>query len=103
MSRLEPHIIRYGADRPIWFCAKEMLDETSVPKCTVCGSERLFEFQIHSTVMDYLGTLDNMELSFGTLCCYTCPHDCDSDEVYIEEFIFKQRDPTLDKRVWRQL
>ncbi|KAI7878641.1 hypothetical protein K492DRAFT_170670 [Lichtheimia hyalospora FSU 10163] len=64
-----------------------------VPDCELCGGPRTFEFQILSTLINYLDISPdaNDALDWGSLYIYTCKHNCPiGDNVFASEYLWKQ-------------
>uniref|UniRef100_A0A182PHH1 MYND-type domain-containing protein n=1 Tax=Anopheles epiroticus TaxID=199890 RepID=A0A182PHH1_9DIPT len=77
-------VLRYErGGKPLWLSPKLPKD---VPPCERCNGRRVFEFQI---MPQLLNSLNNEQLDWGTLVCYTCEASCDV-QGYVEEFIFRQ-------------
>ena len=75
---------------PLWFTQEKMLS-TKNTKCTNCGGDIVFEFQI----MPYLFLIEP-KIAFndiGTIVIYTCKNCCDSkiEGGFVEEHGFIQR------------
>ncbi|XP_066467492.1 programmed cell death protein 2 [Tiliqua scincoides] len=90
---LEPEqIIRYcrNGEGPIWISATNIPQETEIPNC-VCGGKRIFEFQVMPQLLSHL-KVDSLteSIDWGTLAVYTCAENCNLDNCYMEEFIWKQ-------------
>mmetsp|Transcript_25653 Transcript_25653/g.37289 ORF Transcript_25653/g.37289 Transcript_25653/m.37289 type:complete len:161 (-) Transcript_25653:104-586(-) len=64
----------------------------NVPKC-ICGSERLFEFQIMPSILHVLNVDDYNKddsdggTNFGVVAVYSCANSCDASQ---EEFVLVQ-------------
>ena len=85
-------IIRFYRNNfyPLWFTQEKMLT-TKNTKCTNCGGDVVFEFQI----MPYLFLIEP-KIAFndiGTIVIYTCKNCCDSkiEGGFVEEHGFIQR------------
>ena len=85
-------VIRYYRNNfyPLWFTQEKMLT-TKKTKCTNCGGDVVFEFQI----MPYLFLIEP-KIAFndiGTIVIYTCKNCCDSkiEGGFVEEHGFIQR------------
>ena len=85
-------IIRFYRNNfyPLWFTQEKMLT-TKNTKCTNCGGDVVFEFQI----MPYLFLIEP-KIAFndiGTIVIYTCKNCCDSkiEGGFVEEYGFIQR------------
>jgi hypothetical protein len=74
VSRADPEqVLRYVKQRgsgvePLWMSEKNQ--PQSIPNCPLCGSKRLFEFQIMPQIFDQLQEL--MLVDWNTVCFYTC-------------------------------
>ncbi|XP_065201742.1 programmed cell death protein 2 [Planococcus citri] len=89
-------VIRYArGTKPLWLSSKFIPQDSEIPPCEYCSSEREFEFQILPQLLNYLN-LDKNEKStvgvfdWGTLAVYTCKNSCDSGPAYKQEFLWKQ-------------
>lgn len=76
---------------PLWVQAGQK--PSVVPQCDRCGGPRTFEFQILSTLLNFLGVshvaVDSLD--WGALYVYTCKHNCPiGDDVFAPEFLWKQ-------------
>jgi len=81
---------------PLWVSSASQIKTEDVPPCQVCGSARVFEFQILPQVLHFLA-VDGWEgsrasdVDWGTLAVYTCSESCgDGSKQYFEEFIWYQ-------------
>ncbi|KAI9023551.1 programmed cell death protein 2 [Phycomyces nitens] len=75
---------------PLWV-QKDQKPE-SIPACEKCGGVRTFEFQILSTILNFLAVSHTSEdsLDWGSLYIYTCKHNCALTDVFAAEYIWKQ-------------
>jgi len=85
-------ILRYLDDEPL-LIHKENIQ---VPNCEYCGSERVFEFQLLSTIIYLLEPRDNKStnnLDFSNVCVYTCRKCCNPTEspTIKSEYCFVER------------
>ncbi|CXI18530.1 conserved Plasmodium protein, unknown function [Plasmodium berghei] len=70
---------------------KKSITFENVPNCYICKKRKVFEFQVLSTIINYLkiknNNLDNQEsqknLKFMTINIYTCENNCDVFDVNI--------------------
>uniref|UniRef100_A0A182M8V9 MYND-type domain-containing protein n=1 Tax=Anopheles culicifacies TaxID=139723 RepID=A0A182M8V9_9DIPT len=77
-------VLRYDrGGKPLWLSP---IVPKSIPSCERCTGPRVFEFQI---MPQMLNSLNNDQLDWGTLVCFTCEASCDVDG-YAQEFIFRQ-------------
>uniref|UniRef100_A0A182WKG6 MYND-type domain-containing protein n=1 Tax=Anopheles minimus TaxID=112268 RepID=A0A182WKG6_9DIPT len=77
-------VLRYErGGKPLWLSP---VVPKNIPVCERCTGPRVFEFQI---MPQMLNSLNNDQLDWGTLVCYTCEASCDV-EGYTEEFVFRQ-------------
>ena len=98
IGRYPDQVIRYERveydmpDRePLW--VQQGHRPAAVPDCELCGGPRTFEFQILSTLLNYLGIshVADDSLDWGSLYVYSCKHNCSTgDKVFVPEFIWKQ-------------
>ncbi|CAM0138581.1 hypothetical protein VKS41_007202 [Umbelopsis sp. WA50703] len=84
----------YGSEdaEPLWVSDKGKPDAADIPACSACGAERTFEFQILSTLLNYLGVshIATDSLDWGSLYVYTCKDNCPTQSKYLEEVLWKQ-------------
>lgn len=93
MEKHEPQVVRFSKV-PLWFCSNGVLE--NFPTCERCGERTELLFQLHSSILDYLGLNNNLEVSFGAIFVFMCPRCAfQSPSLYA----YKQRDTTIDKRV----
>ena len=90
-------VIRYQRlGNPLWISTKEVLKEEEIPCCEICGSKRVFEFQIMPQLLSILKldqNIDKQSVDWGVLAIYTCEKSCtvdDDTKAYKNELIFKQ-------------
>lgn len=84
-------VLRYEkGGEPLWISKHNLMDE-DIPKCDNCNGPRQFEFQILSTMLNYLN-VDSLDKSidWGTLVVYTCKNNCNNGFSYKKEFLYKQ-------------
>uniref|UniRef100_A0A8D0G616 Programmed cell death protein 2 C-terminal domain-containing protein n=1 Tax=Sphenodon punctatus TaxID=8508 RepID=A0A8D0G616_SPHPU len=85
-------ILRYcrGGEDPIWISGENIPQTTDIPNCS-CGAKRIFEFQVMPQLLNHL-KVDSLgeSVDWGTLVVYTCAENCNQDNAYTEEFIWKQ-------------
>lgn len=95
ISNSSDQILRYDkGGEPLWCSNENQVLIENVPKCTSCGLERQFEFQVMPQLLNHLGiesSLDSPSVDWGILAIYTCSDDCVSNTVsYIPEYLHKQ-------------
>ena len=88
-------VIRYQRSAtPLWISANNIPNENQIPNCEICGSKRIFEFQIMPQLLSELkldNSLEEKSVDWGTLAVYTCESSCsDGSKSYKPEFIWKQ-------------
>ncbi|RCI03950.1 Programmed cell death protein 2 [Rhizopus stolonifer] len=76
---------------PLWVQAN--YKPASIPSCDRCHGPRTFEFQILSTLLNFIGVnhvaVDSLD--WGSLFVYTCKENCAlGNGVYAEEVLWKQ-------------
>lgn len=84
-------VLRYErGGKPLWV-SKPDLNDANIPKCGICNGPRQFEFQILSTMLNYLN-VDSLDKSidWGTIVVFTCKNNCTNGSIYKEEFLYKQ-------------
>ncbi|GAN08879.1 programmed cell death protein 2 [Mucor ambiguus] len=91
-------VIRYDrveydmpAREPLWVQANYKPE--SIPECDRCHAPRTFEFQILSTLLNFIGVnhvaVDSLD--WGSLFVYTCKENCAlGKDVFAEEVLWKQ-------------
>jgi pre-rRNA-processing protein TSR4 len=91
-------VIRYDrveydmpAREPLWVQANYKPE--SIPDCDRCYGPRTFEFQILSTMLNFIGinhvAVDSLD--WGSLFVYTCKQNCEiGKDVFAEEVLWKQ-------------
>ncbi|KAF7728156.1 Programmed cell death protein 2 [Apophysomyces ossiformis] len=76
---------------PLW--VQKNFKPSAIPDCDRCGRPRTFEFQILSTLLNFLGVshIATDSLDWGSLYVYTCKYNCPiGNDVFAEEYIWKQ-------------
>jgi pre-rRNA-processing protein TSR4 len=76
---------------PLW--VQENYKPESIPECERCHGPRTYEFQILSTILNYLGVnhIASDSLDWGSLFIYTCKKNCDvGNDIFSEEILWKQ-------------
>lgn len=94
----EPHqVLRYcRGGLPLWVSAQHIPSDEAIPPC-VCGSKRIFEFQVMPQLLNSLGVdSTGASIDWGTVTIFTCSLSCNCDNHYSEEFVWKQ-DFTADQ------
>ncbi|XP_051866929.1 programmed cell death protein 2 [Pristis pectinata] len=84
-------VLRYcRGGSPLWVSGDNIPTDNDIPNCS-CGTKREFEFQVMPQLLNQL-KVDCLgeSLDWGTLIVYTCAQSCDSGNVYVPEFIWKQ-------------
>lgn len=76
---------------PLWVQANYKPE--SIPDCDRCHGPRTFEFQILSTMLNFIGinhvAVDSLD--WGSLFVYTCKQNCEiGKDVFAEEVLWKQ-------------
>ncbi|KAI9315571.1 programmed cell death protein 2 [Dichotomocladium elegans] len=76
---------------PLW--VQKNNKPSTVPDCERCGGPRTLEFQILSTILNYLDvphdTTDSLD--WGSLYIYSCKHNCPlGNDVFASEILWKQ-------------
>ncbi|XP_020508083.1 programmed cell death protein 2 isoform X1 [Labrus bergylta] len=88
----EPHqVVRYSrGGSPLWISSKHIPTDQDIPSCT-CGAKRTFEFQVMPQLLNSLcEDSTGASIDWGTLAIYTCSVNCNHDDLYCPEFIWKQ-------------
>jgi len=60
---------RHPQSEPLWITDAQIPDIKAIPKCELCGSKRIFEFQLNSQILNYAADL--VMLDWGVLAFYT--------------------------------
>jgi len=101
-------ILRYcrsEESEPLWVSDQKVPDVTKVPKCSICGSKKIFELQINCQLLHYIPELTMCD--WGVLAIYTCKKSCaKKEEDYIEESIVIQlnvQELELDDKALQQI
>ncbi|RIA89022.1 programmed cell death protein 2 [Glomus cerebriforme] len=103
-KRIEPYpeqILRYNRleyeseknPKPLWVSDIDKPTAQDINPCPYCGQERTFEFQILSTLLNYLEVdhLQQGSLDWGTLLVYSCKYNCHVENIYyISEILWRQ-------------
>jgi pre-rRNA-processing protein TSR4 len=103
-------VLRYTTatgQEPLWMGSRGVLAFEDVPKCALCGSERVFELQILPQIIYHLKVQRNAvsgdpedEIDFGVLAVYTCKASCSIDSkqshqyssgAYAIEYLYQQK------------
>ncbi|CAI9300313.1 unnamed protein product [Lactuca saligna] len=83
-------VLRYSRhvdSKPLWPMLSGQPSRHEIPKCTSCGSDRAFEFQILPQLLYYMDVKnDTNSLDWATIVVYTCEASCDGSFAYQEEF-----------------
>jgi len=91
-------ILRYNRlseknSEPLWVSDIEKPTAQDISPCPYCGQERTLEFQILSTLLNYLEVdhLQQGSLDWGTLLVYSCKDNCHVENMYyINEILWRQ-------------
>jgi len=91
-------ILRYGrtsyssTSEPLFVSAFNIPTNEDIPRCPLCKSDRTFEFQVLPQILNLLCMDDTSKnaLDFGTILVYTCEQNCDTNGVYLTEFLWRQ-------------
>jgi pre-rRNA-processing protein TSR4 len=87
-------VVRYWRNgTPLWVSSDNV--PTDIPKCQLCGSKRISEFQIMPQLLAHLKldkSLSDDTIDWGTLAVFTCEKSCDEPNTaaYKPEFLWKQ-------------
>jgi pre-rRNA-processing protein TSR4 len=82
--------LRSADARPLWPRLDGQPKNSDIPVCSLCGSERIFEFQILPQLLYYFGVQDSTDsLDWGTIAVYSCSGSC-KIQGYCEEFAWVQ-------------
>ncbi|XP_067854295.1 programmed cell death protein 2-like isoform X2 [Heptranchias perlo] len=98
ISRCPQQILRYSwSGLPLFLSSPAVGFQSAVPACRICGSRRVFEFQLMPALINLLKSASSEEVSveFGTVLIYTCERSCwePSNQTPREERAFVQGDP----------
>lgn len=89
-------ILRYSwGGQPLFITCPPANFDNSIPACSNCGSNRVFEFQLMPALVSMLWGDADLSVEFGTVIVYTCERSCwpTNQQTSLEEFIFVQEDP----------
>uniref|UniRef100_A0A8C3LYV6 Programmed cell death protein 2 C-terminal domain-containing protein n=1 Tax=Chrysolophus pictus TaxID=9089 RepID=A0A8C3LYV6_CHRPC len=89
-------ILRYSwGGQPLFITCPPANFDNSIPACSNCGSNRIFEFQLMPALVSMLRGDADLSVEFGTVIVYTCERSCwpANHQTPLEEFIFVQEDP----------
>ncbi|KAF5810511.1 putative programmed cell death protein [Helianthus annuus] len=93
IARHPAQILRYcnETSKPLWPMLSGRPSKADIPKCSSCGSDRAFEFQILPQLL-YFFKVENdyNSLDWATIVVYTCEASCDGSLSYEEEFSWVQ-------------
>ncbi|XP_045478850.1 programmed cell death protein 2-like [Harmonia axyridis] len=79
-------ILRYErGGEPLYISNEEVPKD--IPNCEHCGGPRQFEFQI---MPQMISIINEANLDWGILLCFTCIASCDGGRSYKNEYIYKQ-------------
>jgi len=68
----QSQILRYCRSeetQPLWVSDEKVPDISNIPACQICGSKRVFEFQINCQILYYIKELTMLD--WGVLAVYT--------------------------------
>ncbi|KAL8137103.1 hypothetical protein V2J09_003104 [Rumex salicifolius] len=87
IGRAPEQVIRDSGARPLWPMSSGRPSKTDIPKCSYCGGERNFEFQILPQLLYYFGVQNETNsLDWASIAIYTCVDSCEASAAYKEEF-----------------
>ncbi|KAK9053080.1 hypothetical protein SSX86_029710 [Deinandra increscens subsp. villosa] len=94
LYRHRAQVLRYSRDstcEPLWVMSRGRPSRAAIPKCSSCGSDRAFEFQIMRRLLHLIKMEnDSTSLDWATIVVYTCQASCDGSRSYEEEFPWVQ-------------
>ncbi|XP_078400804.1 programmed cell death protein 2-like [Cetorhinus maximus] len=98
ISNCPEQILRYCWNgSPLLLSSPPVGIKTTTPACGVCGSARVFEFQLMPALVNMLKSAGREEVGveFGTVLIYTCEKSCwaPSNQTPLEECAIVQGDP----------
>ncbi|KAL4613705.1 programmed cell death protein 2-like isoform X1 [Arapaima gigas] len=99
ISTCPKQILRYSWNgSPLFITNPKCKLSQTIPSCSYCGNQRIFEFQLMPALVSLLTTVDQSSgplLEFGTVLVYTCPSSCWPSDTCspVEEYILVQTDP----------
>jgi len=101
-------VLRYcrsEATEPLWISDLKVPDISNIPACKVCGSKRVFEFQINCQILYYVKELTLLD--WGVIAVYTCKNSCQkTEEEYVEEYAVIQlnaQELQLDEKALKEI
>ncbi|KAL8236207.1 hypothetical protein R6Q59_017288 [Mikania micrantha] len=94
IARAPEQVLRYSrhdTSKPLWPMLSGQPSKAEIPKCSSCGSHRVFEFQILPQLLYYFNVKnDSNSLDWATIAVFTCEASCDGSLAYEEEFSWVQ-------------
>ena len=88
------HVVRYcfhPKTLPMYFSMFTKFPVDDIPNCELCGSKRVFEFQVNNTLLNSIEGLCDMD--WGIIAIYSCNKSCFSDDkVYVKEIVKVQKE-----------
>ncbi|KAK9764666.1 hypothetical protein K7432_007653 [Basidiobolus ranarum] len=104
MSQDPDQVIRYArtgygarTEGPLYVSDIDKVEDADVPNCAKCGQKKTFEMQVLPQLLHFLKIdyTNSDSIDWGTLIIYSCPDNCDIEESYVQESIWRQ-DFSLD-------
>lgn len=87
------HVIRYCFNSqtvPMFYSLYGKFSIDDLPNCELCGSKRIFEFQVNNTLLNSVEGL--YEMDWGIITVYSCSNSCFSENPYVKEVVRVQRE-----------
>ena len=88
------HVIRYcfhPKTLPMYYSLFGKFDSENIADCEVCGSKRVFEFQVNNTLLN--GVEEISEMDWGIIVVYSCVNSCFvEDKAFVGEVVKVQRE-----------
>lgn len=88
VARAPRQSVRYQLRGDILWPFQENKLTIPPPDCHLCGSRRVFEFQVLPQLLYFLH-IEDRDVDFATLAVYTCEKSCPV-EGYVDEYIYRQ-------------
>ncbi|XP_022744226.1 programmed cell death protein 2 [Durio zibethinus] len=93
IAKAPEQVLRYcrsATSKPLWPMLGGRPSKADIPRCSYCGGDLCFEFQILPQLLYYFGVKNDADsLDWATIMVYTCEASCEG-VGYKEEFAWVQ-------------
>ncbi|XWS57263.1 hypothetical protein CRYUN_Cryun09bG0159300 [Craigia yunnanensis] len=93
IAKASEQVLRYcrsATSKPLWPMLGGRPSKADIPRCSYCGGDLCFEFQILPQLLYYFGVKNDADsLDWATITVYTCEASCEG-VGYKEEFAWVQ-------------